>query len=36
LGFDATRYNMSATYLNTLVSLNDPRAFVTAEPPRFN
>jgi hypothetical protein len=32
LGFDATRYNMSATYLNTLVSLNDPRAFVTAEP----
>lgn len=32
LGFDATRYNMSATYLNNLVSLNDPRAFVTAEP----
>ncbi|HEY8918536.1 MAG TPA: SusD/RagB family nutrient-binding outer membrane lipoprotein [Chitinophaga sp.] len=32
LGFDATRYNMSATYLNTLVSLRDPRAFVTAEP----
>jgi hypothetical protein len=32
LGFDATRYNMSATYLNTLVSLNDPRTFVTAEP----
>lgn len=32
LGFDATRYNMAATYLNTLVSLNDPRAFVTAEP----
>ncbi|HEX2534386.1 MAG TPA: SusD/RagB family nutrient-binding outer membrane lipoprotein [Chitinophagaceae bacterium] len=32
LGFDATRYNMSATYLNTLVSLNDPRAFITAEP----
>lgn len=32
LGFDATRYNMSATYLNTLVSLKDPRAFVTAEP----
>lgn len=32
LGFDATRYNMSATYLNTLVSLNDPRAYITAEP----
>lgn len=32
LGFDATRYNMSATYLNTLVQLNDPRAFITAEP----
>ncbi|WP_276480390.1 SusD/RagB family nutrient-binding outer membrane lipoprotein [Paraflavitalea pollutisoli] len=32
LGFDATRYNMSATYLNTLVSLKDPRAYVTAEP----
>ncbi len=32
LGFDATRYNMSATYLNNLVALKDPRAFVTAEP----
>ncbi|TWF44320.1 SusD-like starch-binding protein associating with outer membrane [Chitinophaga polysaccharea] len=32
LGFDATRYNMSATYLNTLVSLSDPRAYITAEP----
>lgn len=32
LGFDATRYNMSATYLNNLVALNDPRAFITAEP----
>lgn len=32
LGFDATRYNMAATYLNNLVTLNDPRAFVTAEP----
>ena len=32
LGFDATRYNMSATYLNTLVHLKDPRTFVTAEP----
>ena len=28
----ATRYNMSATYLNTLVSLVDPRTFVVAEP----
>jgi Starch-binding associating with outer membrane len=28
----ATRYNMSATYLNTLVSLKDPRTFVVAEP----
>jgi hypothetical protein len=32
LGFDATRYNMSATYLNTLVNLKDPRAYVIAEP----
>ncbi|MEO5681957.1 MAG: SusD/RagB family nutrient-binding outer membrane lipoprotein [Chitinophagaceae bacterium] len=32
LGFDATRYNMSATYLNKLVELNDPRAYITAEP----
>lgn len=32
LGFDATRYNMSATYLNTLVQLKDPRAYITAEP----
>jgi hypothetical protein len=32
LGFDATRYNMAATYLDTLVRLNDPRAFVTSEP----
>ncbi|SHM27756.1 Starch-binding associating with outer membrane [Chitinophaga jiangningensis] len=32
LGNDATRYNMSATYLNTLVTLNDPRAYITAEP----
>ncbi len=28
----ATRYNMSATYLNTLVTLVDPRTFVVAEP----
>lgn len=32
LGFDATRYNMAATYLNNLVTLNDPRAYITAEP----
>lgn len=31
-GFDATRYNTSATYLNNLVLLQDPRTFVTAEP----
>ena len=32
LGLDATRYNMSATWLNGLVALKDPRVFVTAEP----
>ena len=32
LGFDATRYNMAATYLNNLVAIKDPRAFVTSEP----
>ncbi len=31
-GFDATRYNTSATYVNNLVALKDPRVFVTAEP----
>ena len=31
-GFDATRYNMSATTLNTLSSLKDPRAMYIAEP----
>jgi hypothetical protein len=31
-GFDAARYNTSATYLNKLVELKDPRTFVTAEP----
>lgn len=31
-GFNATRRNMSATYLNTLASLKDPRTFVVAEP----
>ena len=32
LGFDATRYNMSETYLNKLVALKDPRAYIVAEP----
>lgn len=31
-GFNATRENMSATYLNTLAALKDPRTFVVAEP----
>ena len=31
-GFDATRYNMSATTLNTLASLKDPRAMLFGEP----
>jgi hypothetical protein len=31
-GFTATRNNMSATYLNTLASLRDPRTFIVAEP----
>ncbi|GAB2837173.1 RagB/SusD family nutrient uptake outer membrane protein [Ferruginibacter profundus] len=31
-GFDAARYNMTSTFLNTLVSLNDPRTFYVAEP----
>lgn len=31
-GFDAARYNMSATYLNNLVTLQDPRVFFVAEP----
>jgi hypothetical protein len=31
-GFDATRYNMSATYLGNLASLKDPRTFFVAEP----
>ena len=31
-GFDATRYNFAATYLNTLSGLNDPRVFIVAEP----
>ena len=31
-GFDATRYNMSSTYLGNLTSLKDPRTFFVAEP----
>lgn len=31
-GFDATRYNMASTYLNTIAGLNDPRTFYVAEP----
>ena len=31
-GFDALRYNTSATYISLLTQLNDPRVFVTAEP----
>jgi hypothetical protein len=31
-GFDALRFNMSETYVNNGVSLNDPRILVTCEP----
>jgi hypothetical protein len=31
-GFDALRYNMSATHLNKLAELKDPRAYLVAEP----
>lgn len=31
-GFDATRYNTSATHIGLLTSLKDPRVFVVAEP----
>ncbi|MEP6583489.1 MAG: SusD/RagB family nutrient-binding outer membrane lipoprotein [Ginsengibacter sp.] len=31
-GFDALRYNSSATYVVLLTQLNDPRVFVTSEP----
>ena len=31
-GKTATRNNMSATYLNTLVALKDPRTFIVADP----
>lgn len=33
-GFDALRYNMAATYLNTLAALHDPRTYLVAEPAR--
>lgn len=31
-GFDALRYNTSATYVGLLTRLEDPRVFITAEP----
>lgn len=31
-GFDALRYNCSATYVGLLTSLKDPRVFITSEP----
>lgn len=31
-GFDALRYNCSATYVGLLTSLKDPRVYVTSEP----
>jgi len=31
-GFDATRYNMSSTYLGLLTSIKDPRTFAVADP----
>ncbi len=31
-GFDATRYNMSSTYIGLLTSLKDPRVFAVADP----
>ncbi len=31
-GFDATRYNMSSTYLGALTNIKDPRTFVVADP----
>ena len=31
-GFDALRYNTSATYISLLTSAEDPRVYVTAEP----
>lgn len=31
-GFDATRYNMSSTYIGALTSLKDPRTYFVAEP----
>lgn len=34
-GFDATRQNMSAAYVDLLVSLKDPRVMITCEPAGF-
>lgn len=34
-GFDASRKNMSSTYLGLLTQLQDPRTFVVAEPARY-
>jgi Starch-binding associating with outer membrane len=31
-GFDATRYNMSSTYIGLLTNFKDPRVFTVAEP----
>ena len=31
-GFDATRYNMSSTYIGLLTAFKDPRVFAVAEP----
>jgi hypothetical protein len=31
-GFDALRYNTSATYISLLTQTNDPRVYITAEP----
>ena len=34
-GFDALRYNSSATFVGLLTQLQDPRLFVTSEPARY-
>ena len=31
-GFDALRYNTSATYISLLTQTHDPRVYITAEP----
>lgn len=35
-GFDASRKNMSSTYLGLLTQLQDPRTFIAAEPARYD